>query len=38
VQGQPCGDGLLVAADAVGEGAQLGLVVGLDPGEPVFEG
>ena len=36
-QGEPGGDGLLVAADAVGEGVQLGLVVGLDPGEPVFE-
>src|ERR1039457_4778658 len=33
-----CGNGLLVAADAVGERAQFGLVVGLDPGEPVFEG
>jgi NAD(P)H-hydrate repair Nnr-like enzyme with NAD(P)H-hydrate epimerase domain len=32
-QGEPGGDGLLVAADAVGEGVQLGLVVGLDAGE-----
>ena len=37
-QGEAGGDGLLVATDAVGEGAELGLVVGLDPGEPVLEG
>jgi len=37
-QGEPGGDGLLVTADAPGEGVQLGLVVGFDPGEPVLEG
>jgi hypothetical protein len=36
-QGEPGGDGVLVAADAVGEGVQFGLVVGLDGGEPGFE-
>ena len=36
-RGQSCGDGLLVAADAVGEGVQLRLVVGLGGGEPVVE-
>jgi hypothetical protein len=33
-QGQPGSDGVLVAADAVGEGVQLGLVVGFDVGKP----
>jgi NAD(P)H-hydrate repair Nnr-like enzyme with NAD(P)H-hydrate epimerase domain len=37
-QGQAGGDGLLVAADAVGEGVQVGLVVGFYLGESVFEG
>ena len=36
-QGQPGGDGLLVAADAAGEGVQVGLVVGFDGGDPVVE-
>jgi hypothetical protein len=36
-QGQPGGDGLLVTADAGREGMQLGLVVGLDRGEPAWE-
>jgi hypothetical protein len=36
-QGGPVGDGLLVTADAVGEGVQFGLVVGLDGGELAFE-
>ena len=36
-QGEPGGDGLLVAADAAGEGAQSGQVAGLDGGEPVLE-
>ena len=36
-QGQPGGYGLLVAADAAGEGVKSGLVVGLDGGEPVLE-
>jgi hypothetical protein len=36
-QGEPGGNGLLVTADAVGEGAQFGQVVGLDAGEPGFE-
>ena len=36
-QGQPGGDGLLVAADAAGEGVKCGLVTGLDGGEPVLE-
>jgi hypothetical protein len=36
-QGESVGDGLLVAADAGSEGAQFGLVVGLDPGEPAVQ-
>jgi hypothetical protein len=36
-QGEVGGDGLLVAADAAGEGAELGQVAGLGPGEPAFE-
>jgi len=36
-QGQAGGDGLLVAADAAGEGAELGHVAGLGSGEPVLE-
>src|ERR1039457_7347894 len=36
-QGEPGGDGVLVAADAVGEGVQFGLVVGLGGGEPAFQ-
>jgi hypothetical protein len=36
-QGQAGGDGLLVAADAAGEGAEPGQVAGLGLGEPVFE-
>ena len=35
--GQPGGDGLLVAADAAGEGVKCGLVAGLDGGEPVLQ-
>ena len=35
-EGEPVGDGLLVGSDARGEGVQLGLVIGLDRGEPVF--
>jgi len=37
VQGEAVGDGLLVVADAGGEGAQAGLVVGFDGGEPGFQ-
>ena len=37
-QGEPGGDGVLVAPDAAGEGVQLGLVVGFNAGEPVLEG
>jgi len=33
--GEAVEDGLLVAFDAVGEGVQVGLVVGVDGGEPV---
>lgn len=36
-QCQPGGDGLLVEADAPGEGVQVGLVIGFDGGEPVVE-
>src|ERR1700745_1117532 len=36
-QGQPGGDGLLVAADAVGEGPQFGQVAGLGLGEPALQ-
>src|SRR5262249_9059588 len=36
-QRQPGGDGLLVQADAPGEGVQVGLVVGFDGGEPGLE-
>ena len=36
-EGEPGGDGLLVAADAVGEGAQFGQVAGLGPGEPALQ-
>ena len=36
-QGEAVGDGLLVGADPGGEGAQAGLVVGFDRGEPVVE-
>src|ERR1019366_3206254 len=36
-QGEPGGDGVLVAADAVGEGVQFGLVAGLGGGEPAFQ-
>ena len=36
-QGQAVGDGLLVGADAGGEGAQLGQVADLDGGQPVLE-
>jgi hypothetical protein len=35
--GQPGGDGLQVAANAVGEGVQFGLVIGFGGGEPVAE-
>jgi hypothetical protein len=35
--GEAVEDGLLVAFDAVGEGVQVGLVVGADGGEPVVE-
>jgi hypothetical protein len=35
--GEAVEDGLLVAFDAVGEGVQVGLVVGVDGGEPVAE-
>jgi hypothetical protein len=35
--GEAVEDGLLVAFDAVGEGVQVGLVVGVDGGEPVVE-
>src|SRR5579859_5529721 len=37
-QGEPGGDGFLVAADAAGEGVQRGQVAGFDLGEPVLEG
>jgi hypothetical protein len=37
VQGEARGDGLLVAADAAGEGAELGQVAGLGAGKPAFE-
>ncbi len=37
VHGEAVEDGLLVAFDAVGEGVQVGLVVGVDGGEPVVE-
>jgi hypothetical protein len=36
-QGQAGGDGLLVAADAAGEGAELGQVAGLGRREPALE-
>ena len=35
--GEAVEDGLLVAFDAVGEGVQVGLVVGLDGRDPVVE-
>src|SRR5689334_19695156 len=35
--GKAVGDGLLVVADAGGEGAQAGLFVGFDGGEPGFQ-
>ena len=37
MQGEAVGDGLLVVADAGGEGAQPGLVVGFHGGEPGFQ-
>ncbi|HEV3288664.1 MAG TPA: hypothetical protein VG123_06700 [Streptosporangiaceae bacterium] len=37
MQGEAVGDGLLVVADADGERAQAGLVVGFHGGEPGFE-
>src|SRR5205085_10954191 len=37
VQGEAVDDGLLVVADAGGQGAQPGLVVGFDGGEPGLE-
>src|SRR6185312_877344 len=36
-QGEAVGDGLLVVADAGSEGAQAGLFVGFDGGEPGFQ-
>src|SRR5690349_19551248 len=36
-QGEAVDDGLLVVADAGGEGAQAGVVVGFDGGEPGFQ-
>ena len=36
-QGEAVGDGLLIVADAGGEGAQAGVVVGFHGGEPAFQ-